>query len=294
MRFTLLWSSWEIRVWSVPWLYLRGGRLLMSMPFARNQLTTMLYQELVSPDTYKDRDASKARRDILSCGWLCIRWIKTTTWKSASTNIGGRLNSALIMSCGTVDLLRSWRDNIVTKGLSNCVHMKDGRPGAHTTDAYMREGVTNESKSHPLVRGSWKYAWWHCLSKSERDAYPLISLSLVAWVIENYKGENEIEIIDNRKNSTRCILQRRLTDLLHWWCSGLMRCCDNSTHHHINLWRIHTWLYVGFPRRLCSVHGAGRAPMTHGFAKSDVIQHGSASIPPNARSVWQVVPSSDT
>ena len=58
-------------------------------------------------------------------------------------------------------------------------------PGAHTTDAYMREGVTNESKSHPLVHGSWKYAWWHCLSRSERDAYPLVSLSLAAWVIEN-------------------------------------------------------------------------------------------------------------
>ena len=26
--------------------------------------------------------------------------------------------------------------------------------GAQTADAYMREGVTNESKSHPLVRGS--------------------------------------------------------------------------------------------------------------------------------------------
>ena len=46
------------------------------------------------------------------------------------------------------------------------------------------EGVTNESKSHPLVRGSWKYPWWHCLSKNERDAYPLLSLSLVACVIE--------------------------------------------------------------------------------------------------------------
>ena len=35
------------------------------------------------------------------------------------------------------------RDNIVTNDLSNCVHMKDGKPGAHTIDAYMREGVTN-------------------------------------------------------------------------------------------------------------------------------------------------------
>ena len=63
--------------------------------------------------------------------------------------------------------------------------MKDGKPGARIIDAYMRERVTNESKSHPLVHGSWKYAWWHCLSKSERDAYPLVSLSLAAWVIEN-------------------------------------------------------------------------------------------------------------
>ena len=64
------------------------------------------------------------------------------------------MNSALIMSCGTVDLLRSWRDNIVTNGLSNCVHMKDGSHGAQTIDAYMREGITNESKRHLLVRGS--------------------------------------------------------------------------------------------------------------------------------------------
>ena len=68
-------------------------------------------------------------------------------------NIGGRVNSTLIMSCGTIDLLQSWRDNI-TNGLSNCVHMKDGSPGAQTIDAYMREGVMNESKSHPLVHGS--------------------------------------------------------------------------------------------------------------------------------------------
>ena len=38
------------------------------------------------------------------------------------------MNSALIMSCGTVDLLRSGRDNIITNGLSNCTHMKDGSP----------------------------------------------------------------------------------------------------------------------------------------------------------------------
>ena len=36
------------------------------------------------------------------------------------------MNSTLIMSCGTVDLLRSWHDNIITNGLSNCVHIKDG------------------------------------------------------------------------------------------------------------------------------------------------------------------------
>ena len=40
----------------------------------------------------------------------------------------------------------------------------------------MGEGVTNESKSYPLVHGSWKYAWSHWASKSARDAYPLVSL----------------------------------------------------------------------------------------------------------------------
>ena len=49
------------------------------------------------------------------------------------------MNSALIMSCGTVDLLQSWRDSIITNGLSNCVHMKDGNLGAQTADAYMRD-----------------------------------------------------------------------------------------------------------------------------------------------------------
>ena len=68
------------------------------------------------------------------------------------------MNLALIMSCGTVDLLRNWRDNIITNGLSNCVHMKDGSHGAQSGDAYMMEGVANESKSHPLVRGSLKFA----------------------------------------------------------------------------------------------------------------------------------------
>ena len=47
-----------------------------------------------------------------------------------------KVNSTLIMSCGTVDLLWSWHDNIVTNGLSNCVHMKDGslelKPLTHT------------------------------------------------------------------------------------------------------------------------------------------------------------------
>ena len=49
----------------------------------------------------------------------------------------------------------------------------------------MRERVTNESKNNTLVCGSWKYVWWHCLSKSERDAYPLVSLPLAAYVTEN-------------------------------------------------------------------------------------------------------------
>ena len=53
--------------------------------------------------------------------------------------------------------------------------MKGGSPGAQTNDAYTGEGVTNELKSHHLV----------VLSKSERDAYPLVNLYLSARVIEN-------------------------------------------------------------------------------------------------------------
>ena len=138
--------SWRIslfgpQVLSVLWLYLRGGRLLMSRLFARSQFTTMLYQELVSPNSYKDRDASKAWRDILSCGLLCILLIKTTSWKRASTKIRGKVKFSLIMLCGTADLFRNWRDNIVTNGLFNCIHIKVGRPRAQTIDVYMREWV---------------------------------------------------------------------------------------------------------------------------------------------------------
>ena len=110
---------------------------------------------------------------------------KNYSLKSASTSIGGKVNFALMMSCGTFDLLQSWCDILITNDLSICAHMKGGSPRAQTTDAYMREGVTNESKSHPLVRGSWKYALWYCLSKSDQDAYPLASLSLTICVIEN-------------------------------------------------------------------------------------------------------------
>ena len=61
----------------------------MSSPFARSQLTTMLYQELISPDSKE--------------------------W---------------------------YRDNIVTNGISNCVYIKDGSPGAQTTDTYMSRRAT--------------------------------------------------------------------------------------------------------------------------------------------------------
>ena len=56
-------------------------------------------------------------------------------------------------------------------------------PGAQTTDAYMREGGR---QGITPVSGSWKYVCGHYLFKSERDAYPLISISLVAYVIENF------------------------------------------------------------------------------------------------------------
>ena len=95
------------------------------------------------------------------------------------------MNSALMTPCGTLDLLRSLCDYIITNGLSSFTHLKGGvalecNPPMHTW-----EGVTNELKSHPLVLGSWNYAWWHCLSESERDAYPIDSLSLATCVIEN-------------------------------------------------------------------------------------------------------------
>ena len=40
------------------------------------------------------------------------------------------MNSALIMSCGTVDLLRSWHDSIITNGLSK-QHSAHKKPSVH-------------------------------------------------------------------------------------------------------------------------------------------------------------------
>ena len=92
-----------------------------------------------------------------------------------------------MISCSIVGLLCIFHDSMVINGLSNCAHMKCASRGAQTITTYMKELVTNESKSHPFVRGFWQYAWWHCLSRSERDAYPLVSLSFVACVIENFR-----------------------------------------------------------------------------------------------------------
>ena len=100
------------------------------------------------------------------------------------------MNSALMISCGNVGLRQICRDNIVTNGLSTCDHMKGGSPGAQTIAAYMREGVTNELKSHPFVCGSWKCDWWHCRSKSESDTYPLVSLSFAACSSKIHPSEH--------------------------------------------------------------------------------------------------------
>ena len=48
-----------------------------------------------------------------------------------------------------------------------------------------------------LVRGSWKCTWWHYLSKSERDAYPFVSLSFIAHVMENLSIP-AVKVIDPR------------------------------------------------------------------------------------------------
>ena len=42
-------------------------------------------------------------------------------------------------------------DNIMTNGLSNCDHMKGCSFVAQIISVYMREGLTNELKSYPLI-----------------------------------------------------------------------------------------------------------------------------------------------
>ena len=86
---------------------------------------------------------------------------------------------------GCILLIKILHDSIITNGLSNCDHRKGGSPKVLATVEYMREGVTNKSTSHLLIHDSWKHVWWHCLSKSKREAYPLVGLSFVASIIEN-------------------------------------------------------------------------------------------------------------
>ena len=93
--------------------------------------------------------------------------------------------SVLTISCGTIDLPQFCCDNITTNGLSNYDLMKYGSPTSQTVPTYMREGVTNTSMSHPFVHGSWKYVWWHYLSKSKRKTYPIVSVSFVTCIIGN-------------------------------------------------------------------------------------------------------------
>ena len=61
------------------------------------------------------------------------------------------MNYALMIWCGTSDLLRVCHDNIMTNSLFKCDHMKGGRPEAQATTACMREGVTNELKGEVSV-----------------------------------------------------------------------------------------------------------------------------------------------
>ena len=68
--------------------------------------------------------------------YLVIGYVSyNISWKSASISIGGKGNSTLTMSFDTIDLLWSWRDYIITNGLSNYAHMIGGSVEAQTTDA---------------------------------------------------------------------------------------------------------------------------------------------------------------
>ena len=54
------------------------------------------------------------------------------------------MNHALMISCGTIDLLLICRNNIVTNGRSKCDHVKYGSREARSTVVNVREGVTNQ------------------------------------------------------------------------------------------------------------------------------------------------------
>ena len=94
------------------------------------------------------------------------------------------MNSTLMISCGIVDLLRICRDNVMTNGLSNCDHIRGGNPRAKITTTYMRQKSLMSQRSTPLFR-ALESMFGGILSKSERDMYPLVSLSFVAchWKI---------------------------------------------------------------------------------------------------------------
>ena len=67
--------------------------------------------------------------------------------------------------------------------------MKGGNRGAETIVAYI---ITIESKSHPLVRSSWKCVREHCLSKNGR-MHPLVTLSLTTYGLANLH-ERELKV----------------------------------------------------------------------------------------------------
>ena len=72
----------------------------------------------------------------------------------------------------------------MTNGLSNCDHIRGGNPRAKITTTYMRQKSLMSQRSTPLFR-ALESMFGGILSKSERDMYPLVSLSFVACVIEN-------------------------------------------------------------------------------------------------------------
>ena len=106
-----------------------------------------------------------------------LRWhlMRFSIWSNSS-------NSAWMISWGLGAFLLIIFD--ITSSGHYSVDMYMGRPGALMDASCLRAGVAMVSHNCTLVWNPWKCAGWHCRSSMARAAYPRVSWSLAAWVIE--------------------------------------------------------------------------------------------------------------